>query len=69
MKEAIPSLYFSILLGEKSRLRSTKLLKTTSVMVGVIFSELLMGRFGINRAVAGIVLQIMGILDRNWRKG
>ena len=38
-------------------------------MVGVIFSELLMGRFGINRAVAGIVLQIMGILDRNWRKG
>lgn len=36
-------------------------------MVGVIFSELLM--FGINRAVAGIVLQIMGILDRNWRKG
>lgn len=67
MKEAIPSLYFSILLRQESRLRSTKLLKTTSVMVGVIFSELLM--FGINRAVAGIVLQIMGILDRNWRKG
>lgn len=67
MKEAVPSLYFSILLRQESCLRSTMLLKTTSVMVGVIFSELLM--FGINRAVAGIVLQIMGILDRNWRKG